>query len=263
MPPHNAFEFERLSHAITICLSSQCMYSYVNLNCVSHPITGSPVPAGIYTGESSIQDAFSGTKVVGAWFLEVQDLTAQYVINEASSLLRAQRHGVGALSDWQLQISAQSENGEIYNYTTTHHVDISAVIETLPVYGALYISEAYQEGILITPKVGDVINLSKCYTDCNYKFGVGNRLSTSKLGSVAATNKLVASRHVTYVPLHSSYVGKDSFTYRLNTGVRRVEDVGKSRFLKIQKIRFFFFNWLSKSSLDVLLCNYAQCLCNT
>ena len=54
---------------------------------------GSPVPTGGYTPETALGDTFRGTGVDGDWFLVVDDLAHQSVLNEDSSHRRVQTHG--------------------------------------------------------------------------------------------------------------------------------------------------------------------------
>ncbi|GBG28430.1 Hypothetical Protein FCC1311_046532 [Hondaea fermentalgiana] len=189
---------------------------------------GSPMPEGSYAPELAFSDIFGGAEIYGQWVLSITDSVQSYVVHEQSSRRREVHHGVGAVSDWVLQVTPRNRtSGEVLSDAVmTFHVDLSATILTLPKYGTLYEAEAFVKGELIEAVVGMEIFTGPCSPiDCAHKFGLGNILSTSPLGSVAAANSIHQYRKVVYVP-QTNFRGTDTFTYRLNVGTRPDPRVG-------------------------------------
>ena len=85
----------------------------------------------------------------------------------------------------------------------TYHMDITAVVKTLPIYGKLYIYDTKYEarGRPIEFIKGMQRNNGLCTGDCddNDNYGQGTDLSQTISGSLAAWNVVVKDRQVVYV----------------------------------------------------------------
>ena len=184
---------------------------------------GSPVPAGSYAPENALLHTFSGTSVHGEWILSINDMHGQKVLNEENSKRRVQQSGKGAINDWILFVVARDSANELVNFT--YYVDMSVTIVTLPVYGKLYIAEGDEKGDIIEARSGMKVYTAPCYNDCNHKYTVGNRLSTSKEGSTAQPVALLGDKQVVYVP-NDEFLGDDSFKYSLTVSTRESARIG-------------------------------------
>ena len=131
-------------------------------------------------------------------------------------------HGRGAIDDWTMTIT--DTNGT----NRTYHMDISAVVKTLPTYGRLFIynEEWKARGRQIGFVKGQGEHLGQCYGNCKDKhFGVGNRLSTLIAGSMADINVIPKNRLVVYAP-NRDFLGQDTFSYTVYIGGQESQSTG-------------------------------------
>jgi len=188
---------------------------------------GSPFPAGRYAPENALGDAFIGKKIYGEWLLSVEDTATRNVKYEDKAHRRVMENGVGAMSDWVLQLTTTNTSSGDPGPDLMFFVDMTATILTLPKFGSLYMAEDYMKGNLVLAQQGGLIHTGICAPmDCNHKFGIGNILSTNQDGSVAAPNKIGFDRKVIYVP-NPDFIGVDEFKYRMNVGTYKDPRQGK------------------------------------
>jgi hypothetical protein len=183
---------------------------------------GSPVAAGTYSSEESLTENFGGIRARGIWILSIRDMVQRRVVNTQDSRPSYGVHGRGAIDDWTLTITDTNGTKRIY------HMDISAVVKTLPTYGRLFIynEEWKARGREIGFVKGQGQHLGQCYGNCKDKhYGVGNRLSTLIAGSMADINVIPKNRLVVYAP-NRDYLGQDTFSYTVYIGSQESVSTG-------------------------------------
>lgn len=164
---------------------------------------GSPVSnADVYQPEETLNGNFGGMQARGTWLLSFSDTVARTTVKSTQGNDRHDSHGRGAIDDWVLVLT---DNQGI---ARTYHMDISAVVKTLPIYGKLYIYDTKYEAR------GRPIEFVKG-TDQN------NEIS----GSIASWNIVVKNRQVVYSP-RRDYLGEDVFSYTTFFGVTESTNTG-------------------------------------
>jgi hypothetical protein len=149
---------------------------------------GSPISnAVVYQPEETLNGNFAGMQARGTWLLSFADKVARTTKITSRGNHLYDSHGRGAIDDWVLVLT---DNKGI---TRTYHMDISAVVKTLPIHGKLYIYDTKYEAR------GRPIEFVKG-TDQN------NEIS----GSLASWNIVVKNRQVVYSPKRD-YLGDDLF----------------------------------------------------
>merc|ERR1712216_675400 len=138
----------------------------------------------------------------GTWLLSFSDTAARTTVKSTQGNDWHDSHGRGAIDDWVLVLT---DNQGI---ARTYHMDISAVVKTLPIYGKLYIYDTKYEAR------GRPIEFVKG-TDQN------NEIS----GSIASWNIVVKNRQVVYSP-RRDYLGEDVFSYTTFFGVTESTNTG-------------------------------------
>ena len=155
--------------------------------------------------------------------MSFSDVQARMTTQTADGRDRYDSHGRGAIDDWVLVLTDNQGT------TRTYHMDISAVVKTLPIYGALYIYDTKYEarGRPIEFIKGMQRNNGYCAGNCedNDNYGQGTDLAGTIAGSLAAWNVVVKNRLVVYSPARD-FVGEDTFSYTTFFGVTESTNTG-------------------------------------
>ena len=185
---------------------------------------GSPISnAATYQPEESLNGNFAGMQARGTWMLGFRDVAARTTTMTSDGRDRYDSHGRGAIDDWVLVLT------DVFGVARTYHMDISAVVKTLPIYGKLYIYDTKYEarGRPIEFIKGMQRNNAYCSGDCdeNDNYGQGTDLSGTISGSLAAWNVVIKDRQVVYSPARD-YLGEDFFSYTTFMGVTESTNTG-------------------------------------
>eukprot|EP00946_MAST-07B_sp_MAST-7B-sp1_P001368 g1368.t1 len=185
---------------------------------------GSPItPLTVYQPEESFEGTFSGMRARGPWLLSLADSKARTTILTSDNRPRYDAHGRGAIDDWVLVLT------DTAGTVRTYHMDISATIKTLPIYGKLYEYDPTWKtrGRPIEFIKGMQRNNGDCLGSCddNDNYGQGTDLSNTISGSIAAYNVAVKDRQIVYSPARD-YLGEDSFSYTSWIGVTESKNTG-------------------------------------
>jgi len=170
------------------------------------------------------------TSAKGTWILSIADLVPG---------------ATGALDDWVLYITTQ------HNETLAVRPRISAIVKTLPTYGALCTPFGVGWSVNASAAIPDSTrpwrgtNLTSshsqrqinapCYggRDCAHRFGVGPHLSTNTDGSVATTRIIDGARSIIYMP-RPGWSGSEAFSYSI---IAHSSEIGGNDEAKARKTR--------------------------
>ena len=95
---------------------------------------GSPISnVAVYQPEESLNGNFAGMQARGTWMLSFRDVASRITTMTSDGRDRYDSHGRGAIDDWVLVLTSTT------GVVKTYHMDISAIVKTLPIYGKLYI----------------------------------------------------------------------------------------------------------------------------
>jgi hypothetical protein len=185
---------------------------------------GSPITAmTVYQPEESLAGNFGGMRARGPWLLSLADSTSRTTIMTSDSRPRYDAHGRGAIDDWVLVLT------DTAGTVRTYHMDISAIIKTLPIYGKLYEYDPTWKtrGRPIEFIKGMQRNNGDCLGHCDQhdNYGQGTDLSNTISGSLAAFNVAVKDRQIVYSPARD-YLGEDTFSYTSWIGVTESKNTG-------------------------------------
>ena len=183
---------------------------------------GSPIVAGTYQPEESLRENFRGLRSRGPWILSLSDLAPRVTVQSADGRPSHDAHGRGAIDDWVLVLNSTS--GRSYKY----HMDVSAVVKNLPVYGKLYVYDEVNKarGMPIRFVKGLQRTDGACLGSCaDRNYGRGTDLAQGIAGSAAAQNIVIKDRLIVYAPARD-YVGEDTFSYTIFQGTRESPNHG-------------------------------------
>jgi hypothetical protein len=186
--------------------------------------------------------------VSGLWSLQITD--GEHILRKAGPAgTWEQSHGRGALADWLLLITDYANNLRVY------YMDITASVDVLPKYGYLHVEEKQQSpspwstifsgrkaveplaagldynlvgacsGVDTTGLQG--VRSGEPYRYCYQNFGVGPALPP-KSRTRSAFNFVENQRIVYYRP-RENFLGSDSFSYRILSGVNVSSTAGTVR----------------------------------